>query len=165
MTPEIIDQNLTIIPNKGFFDGVPAWECEVRWKGKIAKTFLPPIIGHTRALFYFLHQNKNYLVKIDRHSDFLQCEEEIDIWNAVLGRHRKYFVPILHGSSGKGNGPGWVVVPYVAGLQIKRVEEKHYNTIDRLEHYYKLADMRVNNNWFVVNNRPIIVDYGVRPWM
>lgn len=165
MTPEFIDKHLSISPSVEYVDNVKGWECEVRWKGNIVNTFFPPLFGHTRSLFYFLHQNKKYIVKVDRHEDFSQCPEEIDVWNNIKRYHRKYFVPILHGSMGKGVGPGWVVVPYIHNLGIHPAKPRHYKTIERLEDYYDLADMRVNNNWFIVSNAPLIVDYGVRPWM
>jgi len=142
----------------------PAWRSTPFWLDEPMKVYKPLCNDHCRFLFTFNIGSKRYMLKIDEHPDFLQCEHEILVWSRIQKVHKKYFVPIMCGAV-PNDGPPWIVCPFVPNLTLQESTCEQEQIINDLEATYELYDLRFNSNWFIYNGRPLIVDYGVqRGW-
>lgn len=110
-----------------------------------------------------IYIGKEYVIKVEWDDvDLGQCKDEYRIWKSLPDKHRKYFAPIL--KFGKGNGYRYVVCPK---LNLKDSNDDNdfvwNSTLRNIAKKYGLVDLtgRLNENWFIVDGKPIIIDYGV----
>ena len=139
----------------------PTWKVTPFWNGELMPKFQATCDDHCRLLYHFSVGSKRFLLKVDEHPDFVQCEHEMEIWNSLDREDKRYFVPLMCGKAPEGEPP-WVVCPLVPRLSINNDSSwRDRELVDNLVEKYKLADMRENSNWFMYNGRPLIVDYGL----
>lgn len=136
------------------------WLTKPSWRGKPMEKF-DNHIESSRQIFNFSLYNEPYLLKIDGDvpERFHQCSKEIKLWRRLMAADKEYFVPIICGDI-RLDQPSWIVCPMIEGLYDKMPKESHWKTINHLKAKYDIGDLRPNANWYVHNNRPLIVDYG-----
>lgn len=139
----------------------PTWKVTPFWKGIVMSKFQATCDDHCRLLYEFRIGSKRFLLKVDEHPDFLQCEHEMEIWSNLEREDKRYFVPLMCGEV-KEDEPPWIVCPLVPNLRINDYASWiDRELVDNLVDKYQLDDMRFNANWFMHNGRPLIVDYGL----
>ena len=142
------------------------WISTPYFSGKPMEPF-EPNAPYCRDLYTFSVGSRRYLMKIDRDPTFLQCPNELRLWQRLDREHRRYFVPIVHGDEGRFGTPPFTVSPWVPNLVTwgwgYTCPEELYGQleiVDAIENRYNLRDLQFNKNWYVRNGRPLIVDYG-----
>ena len=144
------------------------WSTTPYWCGEPMKDFYPDT-SYCRALYMFDIGSRRYLMKIDRSPAFLQCPDELELWGSLEKRHKRYFVPIMHGNDGRDGSPPYVISPWVPNLTTRGMGydcpnelAEHGELVDDLAEHYNRRDLTFNKNWYLHNGRPLIVDYGCK---
>lgn len=89
-----------------------------------------------------------------------QSQKEAALWNRVKrGKNKKFFAPVL-ASCPEGS---WVVMARIKETRKPTNEAK--KKVGELARYYGLYDVHRRedgtHNWFMTDDGPVIVDYGV----
>lgn len=144
------------------------WSTTPYWCGEPMKDFVPDTC-YCRALYQFSIGSRRYLMKIDRSPTFLQCPDELELWDSLEKRHKRYFVPLMYGNDGRDGSPPYVISPWVPnlttwgeGYDCPPEWEEHRVLVENLADYYGYRDLTFNKNWYLYNGRPLIVDYGCK---
>lgn len=144
------------------------WTFTPCFRGEEMERYVPDTC-HCRALYTFNVGSRRYLMKIDTSRGFLQCPDELHIWNALLKEHKRYFVPIMHGNDGADGSPPYTISPWVPNLacmgdkwdySVPHQYESMQGIVNEISETYRLRDLTFNKNWYIRNGRPLIVDYG-----
>jgi len=108
-------------------------------------------------------------MKIDKSRSFLQCPDELMVWNELRKEHKRYFVPIMHGNSGMDGSPPFIISPWVPNLTVVGSTVSYdcpigpmQAIVEEIANSYGLRDLTFDKNWYIHNGRPLIVDYGCR---
>jgi hypothetical protein len=135
------------------------WAVNAYWKGKPLAVWYPEYQQHCRYLFKLSVWDKTFLLKVEHDTDMPQCPREIRLWTRLSRYDSRYFAPIVAYNMAE-DAASWVVQPFL-NLRKSEPTRRQYDTISRLEYKYNITDLRLNSNWFIHNNKPIIVDYGL----
>ena len=127
------------------------------------ETLDPISHNHTtsRRFFRFSHAGKDYFLKAE--TDFYngsQCLQEGRLWDKIKPQHRKYFVPVIE--YGVTNEVYWSLFPFIE-LTKAPFSKEAANIVAKLTHTYGISDVNgwFNDQWYIVNGKPLIVDYGL----
>jgi hypothetical protein len=110
-----------------------------------------------------LYKSNYFTIKLN------QCKKEFDIWNSVQENDKKFFAEVLDYKENK-----FIVFKryndiHNDEISLKNIKSKHVKKINEIKRKYKLLDVFTEKigmhylpfNWCLVNNIPLIYDYGM----
>jgi hypothetical protein len=120
----------------------------------------------------------DFLIKVDSpklyKSNYLttklnQCKKEFDVWNSIQEEDKKFFAEILDYKENEFIVFRRYNEVHDEEITCKDIKNEHVEKIDGLKRKYKLKDIfseKIGDqymafNWCLVNNIPLIYDYGM----
>lgn len=101
------------------------------------------------------------VVKVEREERAPQNQEEAERWARVQPEHRRYFAAVL----AHADDFSWLVQQRVERpRRVKRATAEEMEALDMVTDLYDVTDVfpaDEGQNWFLTEDGPVIIDYGV----